>query len=88
MGTACEKKKLKVYFITNQEIVFITCLYLFSSVGRGWTELVYADGNTFSGVDSDDTFDSDDELVFMARHLGFKASVGTPNPPGVDPVLC
>ena len=31
--------------------------------------LVYADSNTYSGPDEDPTFDSDDELVFMARHM-------------------
>ena len=32
--------------------------------------LVYADPETYSGPDEDPTFDTDDELVFMARHLG------------------
>ncbi len=32
--------------------------------------LVYADENTFSGKDEDPLFDANDELVFMARHLG------------------
>jgi len=32
--------------------------------------LVYADPHTFSGPDEKPAFDEDDELVFMARHLG------------------
>ena len=32
--------------------------------------LVYADSQTYSGPDEDPNFDQDDELVFMARHLG------------------
>ena len=32
--------------------------------------LVYADSKTYSGPDEDISFDHDDELVFMARHLG------------------
>ena len=32
--------------------------------------LVYADPHTFSGPDEKPEFDEDDELVFMARHLG------------------
>ncbi len=41
-------------------------------MGREDTGLVYADPNTYSGADEDDTFDEDDELVFMARHLGVR----------------
>ena len=36
-------------------------------------QLVYADPNTYSGPDENPNFDEDDELVFMARHLGVKA---------------
>ena len=32
--------------------------------------LVYADAKTYSGADEDPNFDADDELVFMARHIG------------------
>ena len=32
--------------------------------------LVYADSQTYSGPDDDPNFDENDELVFMARHLG------------------
>jgi hypothetical protein len=42
----------------------------FRLVGKNATELVYADPNTYSGPDENPDFDSDDELVFMARHLG------------------
>ena len=35
-------------------------------------QLVYADPNTYSGPDENPNFDGDDELVFMARHLGEK----------------
>ena len=34
--------------------------------------MVYADPKTFSGADENPNFDEDDELVFMARHLGEK----------------
>ena len=33
---------------------------------------MYADPNTYSGVDEDETLDMDDEIVFMARFLGEK----------------
>jgi hypothetical protein len=48
---------------------------------------MYADPNTYSGPDEDPNFDSDDELVFMARHLG-KTRVGksTPMPQNVKKV--
>merc|ERR1740129_2570551 len=40
-------------------------------VGRTLPDtLVYADSETYSGPDEDPNFDQDDELVFMARHLG------------------
>ncbi len=48
----------------------LTHLAFFSTLGRNDTHLVYADATTYSGPDEDATFDSDDELVFMARHLG------------------
>ena len=39
-------------------------------LGRNASDLVYADPKTFSGPDENPKFDEDDELVFMARHLG------------------
>ena len=36
------------------------------------TTLMYADPGTYSGIDEDDSLDSDDEIVFMARFLGEK----------------
>ena len=45
--------------------------YSFRLVGRTLPDiLVYADSQTYSGPDADSNFDQDDELVFMARHLG------------------
>ena len=35
---------------------------------------MYADPKTYSGPDEDPMFDANDELVFMARHLGVKAN--------------
>ena len=46
-------------------------LIIFSTQGRNHTQEVFADVLTYSGGDTDTTgFDSNDELVFMARHLG------------------
>lgn len=39
-------------------------------IGRKHSELMYADAQTFSGLDEDPTFDFDDELVLMAKDLG------------------
>merc|ERR1712215_190319 len=40
---------------------------------RNMTTLMYADPGTYSGMDEDDSLDSDDEIVFMARFLGEKS---------------
>ncbi len=45
-------------------------------MGRNAFELVYADPNTWSGPDENPLFDEDDELVFMARHVGQKQEKG------------
>lgn len=47
------------------------------------TALFYADPNTFTGADTDPTFDGDDELVFMARDAGDRAGSGFAPPAGV-----
>ena len=47
--------------------------YYHRLIGRTLQGLIYADPVTYSGSDSDKTFDTNDELVFMARHLGDKA---------------
>merc|ERR1712179_304052 len=39
---------------------------------RNMINLMYAEPNTYSGVDEDETLDMDDEIVFMARFLGDK----------------
>jgi hypothetical protein len=44
------------------------------------TSLQYSDPNTFVGADPNPLFDSDDELVFMARDAGEKAPTGTSPP--------
>jgi len=51
----------------------------------GITTLVYTDTSTFVGADSDTSFDSDDELVFMAKDAGEKVPAGTPDPEHVIP---
>ena len=51
------------------EFSLFICLHRL--VGRTLPDtLVYADSQTYSGPDEDPNFDQDDELVFMARHLG------------------
>ncbi len=44
----------------------------------GVTALQYTDASTFTGPDPNRTFDTDDELVFMASDLGGVAPDGTP----------
>ncbi|MFM9050699.1 MAG: hypothetical protein ACKOKF_00075, partial [Bacteroidota bacterium] len=43
----------------------------------------YADANTFTGPDTNLLFDSDDELVFMAKDAGSKLNICPPTPTGV-----
>jgi hypothetical protein len=65
------------------------CFTQFSTLGRNDTELVYADPLTWSGPDEDASFDTDDEFVFMARHLGQRydgADIASDLPDGVDAV--
>ena len=45
--------------------------YVFRTIGRKKQELVYSDPNTYSGPDEQPLFDFDDELVVMAKDLGF-----------------
>jgi len=45
----------------------------------------YVDPYTYTGGDSDPSFDSNDELVFMAKDAGNLAPVGTSLPAGVVP---
>lgn len=45
-------------------------------------QLVYTAGNTWTGTDPDRTVDADDEIAFMARDGGVRAT-GAPLPPGV-----
>lgn len=47
----------------------------------GITALQYSDPNTFVGADPNPMFDSDDELVLMARDFGVKAPAGLARPP-------
>jgi hypothetical protein len=48
----------------------------------GYTMLAYTDTSTFTGADSDTTFDADDELVFMVSDAGLRA-LGVGEPAGV-----
>jgi hypothetical protein len=46
--------------------------------------LVYTSANTWTGADPDTTFDSNDELSFMARDAGIIAPAATPVPAGIQ----
>lgn len=48
-------------------------------------QLYYSDPGTFVGADPDPAFDSDDEMVFMARDAGTEEAVNTAAPSGVQP---
>jgi len=50
---------------------------------QGVTTLAYADPNTYTGPDSDPTFDADDELVVMAIDAGPPAPSAAAEPPGI-----
>ncbi|NJL77415.1 MAG: T9SS type A sorting domain-containing protein [Saprospiraceae bacterium] len=45
-----------------------------SSENVAWTAEFYADDNTYTGSDNDLSFDSNDELVFMAKDAGQKSN--------------
>lgn len=47
----------------------------------GFTVLTYTDAGTFTGPDPDPALDADDEVVFMAAHVGSDAG-GATEPPG------
>ncbi|MBN1345806.1 MAG: hypothetical protein JXQ73_24155 [Phycisphaerae bacterium] len=49
----------------------------------GHTTTAYVDPNTYTGADTDPTFDADDELVFMAKDAGDEAGPGAGEPAGV-----
>ncbi|MCW5890246.1 MAG: hypothetical protein KIT14_06805 [bacterium] len=53
-----------------------------ASFGGGITTLGYADAGTFAGADPVPTFDTDDELVFMAADAGDRAPLVLGTPPG------
>ena len=63
--------KRTVYIWIPVKISNLTAFYS-RIVGKHPMQLVYADPNTYSGPDENPNFDEDDELVFMARHLGEK----------------
>jgi len=48
-----------------------------------WNVPFYADANTFTGADTNPLFDSDDEVVFMAKDAGVKLTICPPTPTGV-----
>lgn len=58
---------------------------VYGSGQPGVTELQYADRGTFVGADTDPTFDTDDELVFMAADAGAKVGADAAEPAGVVP---
>ena len=49
--------------------------------------MVWADPLTYSGADNDLLFDDNDELVFMARHLGDVYDGVTELPPDLLPLV-
>lgn len=53
-----------------------------SGTASGVTALVYADADTWVGVDPDATFDDDDEIVVLARDAGPPAPATAPAPAG------
>lgn len=56
----------------------------YDTTAFGVTSLFYTDDSTFTGADSDTTFDADDELVFMARDAGdVQAPLVVADPAGV-----
>jgi hypothetical protein len=55
-------------FVQNFSTIYNNTPPPFSSTNIN--ELVYADPNTYAGADPDPTFDSDDELSFMAKDAG------------------
>lgn len=57
---------------------------VYGSTPVGFARLGYADDGTFMGPDPNSSFDSDDELVFMARDTGERSVTGT-HPSGVVP---
>lgn len=56
---------------------------LYDTTTTGITTAVYSDTSTYAGADNDPAFDSNDELVFMAKDAGTRLPGGTPNPTGV-----
>lgn len=58
----------------------------YNTLAVGVGTLMYADGGTFTGPDTDPMIDADDELVFMARDAGdLQRSPATLDPAGVLP---
>ena len=54
-----------------------------------WDVPFYADENTFTGADSDQLFDNDDELVLMAKDASIKLDTCQPAPVGcVNEITC
>ena len=60
---------IRLWIIVLSNLLLIL---IYRITGKNPTELVYADSKTFSGPDEDPKFDANDELIFMARHLGNK----------------
>lgn len=48
-----------------------------SAENVAWTAEFYADDKTYTGSDNDLSFDSNDELVFMAKDAGQKSNINT-----------
>ena len=56
--------------IRGNASINIFVLLLNRTIGRKQQELVYSDTTTYSGPDEQPLFDTDDELVVMAKDLG------------------
>ncbi len=50
------------------------------AISSSTTELFYTDPNTWTGADSDPTFDANDEVAFMSKDAGGQAPSFTPPP--------
>lgn len=58
---------------------------VYGTAPTGYTFETYTDAGTFTGPDPDPTFDSDDEMVFMAGDAGASSAAGPPEPAGTLP---
>ena len=77
--------QIPVQIDERKEVDFATVYHGPDQPPSGLSTLAYADSTTYTGADSDPTFDHDDELVFMARDAGDRAPTSISQPSGVLP---